>query len=283
MEKKSNLSHAVLLSIFACVFCFYSDGFAENRALIIGVGKYRQPAYDTLNGIDLDVEMMREVAGLMGFRPGQVKVLEDDRATLANVEHAMETWLVNGAGPDDRIFIYFSGHGTFVPDENKDEEDNADEALCLYDTQAVTRNGQDTLDGVLVDDRFNAFLDRMRSKDILVVLDSCHSGTATKSIPLNPRSIPVKDAQPKLFSYPGMPTGHKGSFLPAKRERGSGATRAGTDNFVCLSACEDDEQSLATTQGSLFTIGFRTAVRQAAVFAGQGDRSLSVRAWWWRF
>lgn len=36
------------------------------------------------------------------------------------------------------MLIYFSGHGTHVPDDNGDEtDDNKDEALVLHDTRST--------------------------------------------------------------------------------------------------------------------------------------------------
>lgn len=40
---------------------------AANRALIVGVGDYQSPDINDLSGIDLDVNMMKDVAGLLGF------------------------------------------------------------------------------------------------------------------------------------------------------------------------------------------------------------------------
>ncbi len=41
-------------------------------------------------------------------------------------------------------------------------------------------------------------------------------------------------------------------------------TEAANDNYVALTACRDDEKTVATAQGSIFTLGLRQAVRSAA-------------------
>lgn len=72
--------------------------------------------------------------------------------------------------PNDLFIISYSGHGGQLPDVNGDEDDGMDETWCLYD-------------GQLVDDELSLLWSTFK-KDvrILVVSDSCHSGTVTKMI-----------------------------------------------------------------------------------------------------
>jgi len=67
----------------------------------------------------------------------------------------------------DILWIMYSGHGTQVRDRNNDESDGYDEALYVYD-------------GVITDDELNLLLKEVDFKCV-VLLDSCFSGTATRS------------------------------------------------------------------------------------------------------
>jgi hypothetical protein len=58
-----------------------------------------------------------------------------------------------------------------VPDENNDEGDGADETWCLQDRQ------------FLDDELFQHFRLFKPGVRIIVISDSCHSGTVTKDIP----------------------------------------------------------------------------------------------------
>jgi hypothetical protein len=58
--------------------------FAEQRALLVGVGKYSDPAHD-LPGIDLDIDRMRDTLIVMGFEDSQIRSLLDEQSTAANV------------------------------------------------------------------------------------------------------------------------------------------------------------------------------------------------------
>ena len=76
----------------------------------------------------------------------------------------------------DYFFLSYSGHGGQVPDSSSapDEADKQDETWCLYD-------------GQLIDDELYAELGRFAAGvRILVLSDSCHSGTVTRAPPVPP-------------------------------------------------------------------------------------------------
>ncbi len=227
-----------------CTLAVLPSALAENRALLVGVGQYRVSSANLI-GIDKDIRMMKEVAGLAGFSSGQVKVLEDSQATLAGIEQAIKEWLISGVTPKDRVLFYFSGHGSQIPDKNGDEKDKADEVLVPHDV-AVDGN---TLKNVFVDEQFGEILSQIPAKDIFVFIDACHSGTAYKSFNL-------PDGDVKFFYYKGMPQ-TKGNFAV---EEDSSPAEA---KYVGLSACQDDEVARPSAKGSYFTLGIYEAFKKA--------------------
>ena len=174
---------------------------AEDRALLVGVGRYAQ-LDERLSGVSLDIRMMTEFARILGFASSAIKVLEHENATTRQVVAAVENWLIEGVGPEDRVLFYFSGHGSQIPDDNADENDAVDEVLLMYDAAIEQQGRNQTLTGVLVDDDFNAMLARMSSRNIFVILDACHSGSATRSLRLNSRAFALDDAQVSHQSPP---------------------------------------------------------------------------------
>ncbi len=239
-----------------------STARGEDRALLIGVGRYAH-FDDRLNGVSLDLAMMTEMAQLMGFQKKAVKILEHEQATTDNVFKAFDNWLMNEMQPQDRVLIYFSGHGSQVPDENNDEKDQFDEVLLLYDTTLSLKDGRRSLNGVLHDDRFNRMLAQLKSMNILVILDACHSGSATRSLRLTPQTVPVNDAQVKYFYYSPLleDAGGSGRFDVMEPSNASGVA----GRYVAITACRDDEKTVATSRGSIFTLGLRQALRSAAI------------------
>ena len=253
----SYLLWLVLMSI-----AMASTARGEDRALLIGVGRYAH-FDDRLRGVSLDLDMMTEMAQLMGFQKTAIKILEHENATTTNVYQTFDNWLINEIEPEDRVLIYFSGHGSQVPDENNDEQDHFDEVLLLYDTTLTVTDGRQSLTGVLHDDRFSRMLAQIKSKNILVILDACHSGTATRGLQLTPRTIPVNDAQVKFFYYSPMLAAAGGSGKFDVMEPGTAPDAAG--RYVAITACREDEKTVATSQGSIFTLGLRQALRSAAM------------------
>ena len=252
-------SYLLWLLLMSLIMAAGSRG--EDRALLIGVGRYAQ-LEEKLNGVGLDLRRMMESAQLMGFKKQAIKVLAHEQADTASVYHTVENWLVKGTDRQDRVLIYFSGHGSQVPDENNDEDDNFDEVLLLYDATIVQKRGRQTLNGVLQDDRFNRMLAKMKSRNILVILDACHSGSATRSLRLTPRATGLEDVQVKYYYYSPMleAAGGSGRFDVMETDN----SRHIDSRYVAITACRDDEKTITTKQGSIFTLGLHHVLRSAA-------------------
>jgi hypothetical protein len=244
----------LVVSTFLALFSICAA--AEQRALLVGVGKYSVPGID-LPGIDLDLERMRETLILMGFEDSQIRSLLDDQATSKNVQSEFETWLRQGVEPQDRVVFYFSGHGSNTPDLNGDESDGVDEVLVTHDVRRVTRNGKRALTGVVDDDTMAMLIAGVPSANIWIIVDACHSGTVTRDILMDNLSLGDNPVYEKSFRYEGMPEGNQFVF---DRE----FEKEGDPNFVSMSAAGDNEKALGTYSGGIFTIGLSKAIENAA-------------------
>ncbi len=258
-KMRSLVRIAAVLAIWATVL----PSYAAPRALLIGVGDYLLPDAD-LPGIDLDLDAMTDAAQLMGFDAGQIRRLYNQEATLDNVLRVANSWLREGVTAEDPVLLYFSGHGTRIPDLDGDElEDGADEALLMQDAQRIPATGERraTLVNVLVDDVLADILSRIPSKHVLVLIDACHSGSATRDIALSTRSLNEAKGYGKYFVYDGMPLSGRGSSL----EQTDGSEL----NYASIAAAEDSELAIGTAKGGVFTTGVVAAIR-AAYAAGTG-------------
>ncbi|WP_291988822.1 caspase family protein [Candidatus Accumulibacter sp. ACC007] len=146
----------------------------SKRALCMGINNYPGTHMD-LNGCVNDAnDWAAELAG-RGFA---VSKLLDQQATKAAMFHDIQS-LIAGGVSGDVLVITYSGHGTYVPDTNGDEIDGLDEALCPYDIQ--------TGGGPLIDDEINTlFSARKAGVRLLLISDSCHSGTVTRAAAADP-------------------------------------------------------------------------------------------------
>jgi|HubBroStandDraft_1064217.scaffolds.fasta_scaffold01513_6 hypothetical protein len=238
-----------LLGVLAAGALLAAPVQANPRALLIGVGDIPN---NFLPGVELDIDNMKKVAAIMGFKPADTKVLLNEQATYANVRQALATWTRDGVGPDDHVLIYFSGHGTRVPDAGS--PGGADDALVMRDVRRASIDGRASLKGVLLGHELGAALAAIPSHNVLVLVDACHSGTATRS--LNITNLSLGSGVTKFFSYPGMPA------QPVTTR----ALRApsGAENYAALSAARDDESAGDSEQGGYFTLGVVDSIQSAA-------------------
>jgi len=172
---------AALLFFCAALASFVAAGEPVKRALLIGINNYA--AVPRLQGSVNDVETMRQVlVTRWGFAESNIAVLTDERATRAGIMAALDR-LVKEAGPDDIVYFHYSGHGSQVKDLNGDEDDGLDETIIPQDGR--TRDVRD-----ITDDELDEIFARLKARSALIVLDSCHSGTATRSTDIRTRSVP---------------------------------------------------------------------------------------------
>ncbi|SLM49176.1 exported protein of unknown function [Nitrospira japonica] len=152
------------------------------RALLIGINKYR--AVPKLQGSLNDIDTMKQVLiTRWGFPENHIRTLTDEQATRAGILAALNQF-VGETGPQDTVYIHYSGHGSQVADLNGDEpEDNLDETLVPQDGRTGTIPD-------ITDDELEAIFKRLPTARAFIVLDSCHSGTATRSLDIRTRSIP---------------------------------------------------------------------------------------------
>ncbi|MEB3301378.1 MAG: caspase family protein [Cyanobacteriota bacterium] len=142
-------------------------------ALCIGINDYPGTGSD-LRGCVNDANDWASTLSARGFA---VSKLLDSQATKAALVAAFDQ-LISGAKSGDTVTITFSGHGTLAPDTSGDEIDGYDEALCPYDIHQGN---------VLLDDEIHElFGKRAAGVRLILISDSCHSGTVTRNAPTDP-------------------------------------------------------------------------------------------------
>ncbi len=142
----------------------------RSYALVIGISKYKNlPVSAQLEYPDRDAEAIYTT--LISSEGGQfpaenVHKLINDKATVANIRQELEQWLPSVTHPDDRVVIYFAGHG-FVS--------NGIGYLAAYDVDvhniATTAYPMDQLGKDIGG--------RIHGKWKVLMTDACHSGAIT--------------------------------------------------------------------------------------------------------
>lgn len=177
----------------------------EDRwAIVIGISDYQYASEETCDGFcDLKYAVKDALAfyhmlideNIGNFPQDHVTLLLDQKgvdrakkeqiapeqklrlATAQNIKSAFGR-LITRAEEDDQVIVYYSGHGAQGRDIAGDqEEDGRDEYYIAYDTQHT-----DLFGTAIVDDDFGNWMKRIASHYVIVFIDSCFSGGATKQI-----------------------------------------------------------------------------------------------------
>lgn len=110
----------------------------------------------------------RDMAALAKSRNMEATLLQTTAGTRGKVLTAIRS-ATKSLRQGDLFFLTYSGHGGQIPDITGEEADKKDETWCLYD-------------GQLIDDELYLELARFAAGvRILVLSDSCHSGSVTRN------------------------------------------------------------------------------------------------------
>lgn len=168
----------------------------DDFALIIGIEKY-QSVPSALYG-ERDAAAFRNYAlGALGVPEENVIFLTGQRATRTGMAKYIEEWLPKNVEEKSRVYVYYSGHG--APDPVKGHA-----YLIPWDGDPSFLESTAYPVGKLYEN-----LQKLKSKQILVALDSCFSGAGG-------RSVLAKGARPLVtVADTAVPLGAKLSVLTA--------------------------------------------------------------------
>ena len=139
-------------------------------AVVIGIENYRQklPRADHATH---DARTVSEyLVKAMGYPEENVVTLLNETALKSDLEKYFDRWLSNNVEDNARVFIYFSGHG--APSTK-----TGDAYLVPYDGDPtfIAETGYPLA-------RLYGALGKLKAKEIVVVLDSCFSGSGGRSV-----------------------------------------------------------------------------------------------------
>jgi hypothetical protein len=157
-----------------------SSAASKALSLHMGLNGVSGAAYGGWDGplaaCEFDANDMAAIAKTQGMKSTLLLTKKANRAAMLGAMRDATKTLVSG----DFFFMTYSGHGGQVPDVNGDEDDKKDETWCLYD-------------GQLIDDELYFELGKFKAGvRILVLSDSCHSGTVTREAIFPPATIPTQ-------------------------------------------------------------------------------------------
>jgi len=187
---KTRKLYLILGFVLVSLFAISSRGFSEEKrgvktikvnendvfrwgdyhALIIGINEYQE--WPNLRTAVNDAKGLREIlVQRYGFEDKKTILLTDKKATRGNILNGLRT-LASNLKDDDNLLFYFAGHGQlddltgdgyWIPVEGKQKD------LLSWVAHSSIKN-------ILCSDK-------VRGKNIVVVTDSCYSGTLLRGGP----------------------------------------------------------------------------------------------------
>lgn len=220
-------------------------------SLHIGLNSVDPDSYEgwggTLVACENDADSMHNIASSLGY---ETHKLITSKATRSAVTDAISE-VARKLNADDIFLLTYSGHGGQVPDANGDEPDGKDETWVLYD-------------GELVDDELHELYTRFESGTRVVVLsDSCHSGTVTRA--MYERTAPIEAEfgvrSHSVFRSKAIPPDvqvkvvdrHKQKFDKIQEDTAPAVMRSPEATILLISGCQDNQLSSDGDVNGLFT------------------------------
>ncbi len=195
----------------------------EYWALLVGVGEYAENPEQDRPDMILEVnDLHAQLLQSDWWAEDHIKVITGEDATVVNIIAGLR-WLDRMEDSNDISLVYLSTHGFplgfDVPP--KDEADGTDEALVTY-------WGFTYLSFVIWDDELNVLLNRLESKGVCLIVDSCYAGGFNDPPNWNITDIPT-DAQ------------HQNAYAAEEWVKGFAEDVRGQKRVVLMGSCEDEE------------------------------------------
>lgn len=217
---------------------------AKGISLHIGLNSIDPAHYGTpgtLRGCENDARSMQRIAAQSGYSS---TTLLTRNATSSRVLQELNR-AAGSLEAGDILMVTYAGHGSQVRDLTNDEGDGKDETWCLFDR-------------MLLDDELDAAWKNFKTGvRIVVVSDSCHSGTVTRFLPIggedtviypdvfNYRCLPPEVIDPVFFKHQHLYAGIK-MALPRDLS-------VNDASVLLLSGCMDNQLSGDGPDNGLFT------------------------------
>ena len=195
----------------------------EYWALLVGAGDYAENPMEDRPDMILEVnDFYAQLLHSDWWPADHIKVLTGEDATVVNIIAGLR-WLDRMEDSNDISLVYLSTHGFPLGFDipPKDEADGTDEALVTY-------WGFTYPSLVIWDDELNVLLNRLESKGVCLIVDSCYAGGFNDPPNWNITDIPT-DSQ------------HQMAYAAEEWAKGFGEDVRGQKRVVLMGSCEDEE------------------------------------------
>ena len=215
------LAGVILLAGCGDILSNNDDTGGKNHAVIVGISDYQSSALNLKWGEEDALDFYDALRGSSGWETDNITLLTNSSASRDAIKAAL-AGLAKRVRADDMVVFYFSGRGSYGPDQPPfDEGDGLDEYLVPFDGQASSP-AQD-----LSDDTLEALLAALPTSNVLVILDTGFTATTSRSgIPSDRekcllRSGKVKTVAPSIVDGMGPELARPGYVFISSAQNGA--------------------------------------------------------------
>ena len=158
-------------------------GYPNSWAVLIGANEYEDTRIMDLQYAERDVEAMASLLPQLGFPPENIRLLRSSRGevTRTRILDALDE-LGPKMGQDDRLLVYFSGHGVSTEIHGRRRgylvtQDAEVNGWPTWESPFLTRQPGKALDM----EQLQIAVEGLQAKHKLIMVDSCFSGFAASS------------------------------------------------------------------------------------------------------
>jgi uncharacterized caspase-like protein len=171
------------------------DDVRKNNAVIVGISDYQSSALNLKWGEEDALDFYDALRGSKGWETDNITLLTNGSATRDAIKAAL-TGLAKRVSADDTVVFYFSGRGSYGPDQPPfDEGDGLEEYLVPFDGQPNS-TARD-----LSDDTLEALLAALPTNNVLVILDAGFAGATSRSgIPSEKERYVLRSGNPRAIT-----------------------------------------------------------------------------------
>lgn len=242
----------------------------QKWALLIGINRYKHSRthdsnsdfFDLHGAVNDIVDMEDLLVRNFAFEKSHIRSLRDGQATRSGILTAISEHLIANTKSGDIVVIHYSGHGSQAP--NPDLPNGADETIVPQDARG---DGSFDITGT----ELSKYLKQINTENLVVILDSCHSGDTFVRNLSAARGIPPDKRKRPLDSDSGvLPDGTRG------------VTTSPTGKAYVLIAASTslelaNEGPFGTTTRGALTYSFTNEIRRLGKDVTYGDVMEGVR------
>ena len=214
---------------------------AQGISVHIGLNRVDPDQYEGWDGqlaaCEADAKDMEALAKAQGFKSRSLLLT---KAATAEAVTAAILGAAKTLKSGDLFFLTYSGHGGQVQDTNSDEKDRMDETWVCYDRQLVD------------DELYDLWAKFKAGVRILVLSDSCHSGTVLREIPAFVSGGPRIRAMPTTVARK-VQKAHAALYRKIQDEHPAAESAVVKASVLLVSGCMDNQTSQDGARNGLFT------------------------------